>query len=1026
MKLSITAVKHPAATIILMIAIIVVGVLGYTQLPTNLLPDITYPLIKVYVNWKGATPEEIEDNIATVVERKISTVDDLDYIESQCTEGLYTLLVNFDYKVNRDIAYQDVLAKMGLVRKQLPKDAEEPLIIKADPSQLPVVDLFITSEAMDLVKLRTWAENELQDQFVTVEGTAGTEVSGGLQREIRIHLDPSRLQGFGITIDKILQRLKDENIELLGGRVTSEKKDFVVRTVGEFQSVYDIQNMIVARSKNNATIYLNDIADVSDAYAVQRIKTKLNKNEGVKLSIFKQAGANTVEVSDKVLENIEELKTTLPPSIKMEVIYDQAEYIRSAVAGVRDAALIAAALVVLVTALFLTGWRRILIVALTLPVTLLGTFFFMNSLGFSINIFSLGGLVVAITVLLDNCIVVLENITRLQEEPEEKTPVQKGAVQVSGAILTATLTFIALFLPFLLISGLTSLLFGELIITVAITIALSLLAALTVTPSLTALFFPEGKGTHIGKGLLSKLVDKILSGIIRIYKPLLNLTLKRRWIVMLIVLGFFVLGVYFLKQLGTEFLPKADDGLVMIKVKMPTGTSMEQTDKVITEIEKAVEEQPHIERFSSLSGGIVWGLVTSEVANEGEVNLQLVSPSKRNLNTEGYVEKLIPIIQQKIKIPGAKIKVMQTKMKGIRQTGEFDIEVEVVAPRSEALENIFENASKVAGVLRDVKGLTGVDVSIDITKPEYQIFVDRQRAADLGFNVNQIAATVKSMIDGAVATQYKEKGYYYPIRVVLNEKDIKSRRDVEDIVLVTPNGANINLNNLASVVQQTSPLEIDRKDQNRLIKATANVTGRSIGEATAEVQEKLKHFNLPPGYKISLGGQSQMMTENIRSMILILAIAMFFAYVVLVINFEDFIKPFMILIRVPLSLIGVSFAMYLTNQPIGVTVLIGFIILAGIEINQGVVLITFIDDLRKEGMGLIEAIQKAASVRLRPILMTDMVGIFGLLPLALSFGEGTELLKPMAIAVIGGLMFGLVLVFLFLPALYLIFEIRKA
>jgi len=1026
MNLSITAVKHPAATIILMIAIIVVGVLGYTQLPTNLLPDITYPLIKVYVNWKGATPEEIEDNIATVVERKISTVDDLDYIESQCTEGLYTLLVNFDYKVNRDIAYQDVLAKMGLVRKQLPKDAEEPLIIKADPSQLPVVDLLITSEAMDLVKLRTWAENELQDQFVTVEGTAGTEVTGGLQREIRIHLDPSRLQGFGITVDKILQRLKDENIELLGGRVTSEKKDFVVRTVGEFQSVYDIQNMIVARSKNNATIYLNDIADVSDAYAVQRIKTKLNKNEGVKLSIFKQAGANTVEVSDKVFEKIEELKTILPPSIKMEVIYDQAEYIRSAVAGVRDAALIAAALVVLVTAFFLTGWRRILIVALTLPVTLLGTFFFMNSLGFSINIFSLGGLVVAITVLLDNCIVVLENITRLQEEPEEKTPVQKGAVQVSGAILTATLTFIALFLPFLLISGLTSLLFGELIITVAITIALSLLVALTVTPSLTALFFPESKGANIYKGFLSKLVDKILSGIIRIYKPLLNLTLKRRWIVMLIVLGFFVLGGYFLKQLGTEFLPKADDGLVMIKVKMPTGTSMEQTDKVTTEIEKAVEEQPHIERFSSLSGGKVWGLVTSEVANEGEVNLQLVSPSKRNLNTEEYVEKLIPIIQQKIKIPGAKIKVMHTKMKGIRQTGEFDIEVEVVASRSEALENIFENASKIAGVLRDVKGLTGVDVSIDITKPEYQIFVDRQRAADLGFNVNQVAATVKSMIDGAVATQYKEKGYYYPIRVVLNEKNIKSRRDVEDIVLVTPNGANINLKNLASVVQQTGPLEIDRKDQNRVIKATANVTGRSIGEATAEIQEKLKHFSLPPGYKISLGGQSQMMAENIRSMILILAIAMFFAYVVLVINFEDFIKPFMILIRVPLSLIGVSFAMYLTNQPIGVTVLIGFIILAGIEINQGVVLITFIDDLRKEGMDLIEAIQKAASVRLRPILMTDMVGIFGLLPLALSFGEGTELLKPMAIAVIGGLMFGLVLVFLFLPALYLIFEIRKA
>ncbi len=1025
-KLSTSSIRRPATVIILMIAIVVVGVLGYTQLATNLLPDITYPMVKVYVTYRGATPEEIEDNIATVIERKVATVDDLDYMESQCTEGLYALQVNFTYNADRDVAYQDVLSKLGLVRKNLPKDAEEPLVFKADPSQLPVMDLLITSDQMDLTKLRTYVENELQDQFTAIEGTAGTEITGGLKREIRIHIDPIKLQGYGLSVDKVAQRLKDENLELLGGRVTSERRDYIVRTVGEFSNVNEIGNLIIAKGKNEGIVLLKDIADVKDAYTVQRIKNKLNQVEGVKLSVFKQTGANTIEVSDKVASKLEELKNVIPPSIKLDIIYDQAEYIRSAVSGVRDAALIAALLVVLVTAFFLTGWKRVLIVSLTLPVTLLGTFFFMQLLNFSINIFTLGGLVVAITVLLDNCIVVLENITRIQEEePDEKHPVQKGAEQVSGAVITATLTFIALFLPFLLVSGFVSLLFSELIITVAITITLSLIVALTLTPTLTSLLFKEGKPVEVKVGIISRLAYKFIQLIIKPYKPLLKWSLKLRWIVVLITIGLFFVGIFFLNQIGSEFLPKADDGLITIKIKMPTGSSMEQTHKVISQVEDFVKQQPYIEKYSSLSGGKIWGLVTYEIANEGEVNIQLVNPSKRPMTTDEYVEWLTPLVQQNVKFPGLKMKTFHTKLKGIKQTGEFDIEVEVIAPRSEPIENIFENASRVSGLLKQVDGLTGIDVSINITKPEYQIFVDRTKAIDQGLSVNQVASTIKSSIDGNVATQFKEGGYYYPIRIVVEESQIKSISDVENLSIYPSNGSKIRLNTIAKVEQRSGPLQIDRKDQNRVIKATANVSGKTVGEATAEIQKLLSTFSLPAGYKINFGGQSQMLSENFNTMIIILLIAMFFAYVVLVINFEDFIKPFIILIRVPLSLIGVSYALYLTNQPIGVTVMIGFIILAGIEINQGVILITFIDDLRKEGLDLLDAIQKAAVARLRPILMTDIVGIVGLLPLALSIGEGTELLKPMAIAVISGLIFGLLLVFLFLPALYYIFEKRK-
>jgi multidrug efflux pump subunit AcrB len=649
----------------------------------------------------------------------------------------------------------------------------------------------------------------------------------------------------------------------------------------------------------------------------------------------------------------------------------------------------------------------------------------MKILGYSINILSLGGLVVAITVLLDNAVVVLENITRLQtEEKDERTPVQTGATQVSGAVLTATLTFIALFLPFLLVPGLVSLLFQELIITVAVTIVLSLLVALTVTPSLTSLLFPEGKPVSAKQGFVGRLAEATMRLMSAVYRPMLAWSLRFRWIVMAIVLALFGVGVFFLLSLGSEFLPPADDGLITVKLKMPTGTSVEQTDRVIAQLAEIVQKQSSIQRYSTLSGAKVIGLVTYELANEGEVDIQLVPPTKRAMTTEEYVKRLGPVIQQQVKAPGAKIKVFHTKLKGLRSIGEFDIEVELLAPRTETMERLYETASSVAGRMKSLPVLTNIDVSIDITKPEYQVMVNRKRAMDLGLNVNQVATTVKSMVDGTVPTSYKEEGYYYPIRVVLNERDMTSKKDIEDIVLFSPNGGMVFLRDVAIVVQASGPLEIDRKDQARMIKATATVSGGSVGEATAKVQQALANFPLPPGYTVHYGGQSQMLAENMNAMILILAIAMFFAYVVLVVNFEDFIKPFMILIRVPLSLIGVSLALWLTNQAIGVTVMIGFIILAGIEVNQGVILITFIDELRQQGLGLQEAIIKAAIVRLRPILMTDVVGIFGLLPLALSIGEGTELLKPMAIAVIGGLIVGLVLVFLFLPALYFIFEHR--
>ena len=1020
MNLTIQSIKRPAGTIMLMIVLMVVGIAGFFRLPTNMLPDITYPMVKVYVYYPGATPEQIENEIASVIERKMATLDNLDWIESTCEEGVYTLLVYFDYSVNRDVAFQDVLAKMGLIKKELPIGLPEPVIFKADPSQLPVVELLVSSENMSLTELRTWTENEFQEQFASVKGSAGTALSGGMLREIRVHINPIALQTYNLTLEEVNKRLREENIDMVGGRVLTQTRDYLVRTYNEFQNLTEIENLIIKKS-NDGNILLKDIAKVEDFHAIQRMRTKYNRHEGVRISIFKQADANAVEVSDLIAERIKVLQQELPPSTKLELIYDQAEYVRLATSGVRDSMGLAAILVVLVTAFFLSGWRRVLSLVFSLPVTILGTFFVMDMLGFSINIFTLGGLVVAMTVVLDNSIVMLENITRIQEtEPDTPDQVTKGAVQISGAIVTATITFLSLFVPFLLVQGMTSLLFKELVVTVSTIIFLSMLVSLTITPMFMKIFYPEGKPVNKQHSFIARVSDMFINGLIYIYKPVLHWSLKFKWIVLAIFLLLLIPGYSYLKKTGSEFLPKADDGLVTVKVIMPTGTSMEETDRALQKAEEVIEKQKNIFGFASLSGGRIWGLVTTESSHEAELSIQLVPTGERSMTTDEYVEYLQPIVMKEVKVPGAIVKVMHTKMKGIKQIGQFDIEIEILAPRSESMQNIFKQANNIKNELKDLEYLNGLDISLRLTKPEYQIKIDRQKAFDLGLSIDDISNTVKTMVGGNVPTRYKEGAYYYPIRVVMNEKEIKSSADLENIFLYSKKGAKIPLQTVAEVIKTTGPLMIERKDQDRMIKVTANVTGISVGDATTEIQNILKEFNLPTGYRLNFGGQSQMLSENMRQMMLILLLSLFLGYAVMVLYFESFLKPLIIIIRIPLSLAGISFALYITGTPISVTALIGIIMLTGMEINNGVLLLTFIDELKAEGKTVIEAIKKAAIVRLRPILITDINSLFGLLPLALLWGDGTEMLRPMAIVVIGGLLFGLLLVFIFIPIIYAI------
>ncbi|MHB9023528.1 MAG: efflux RND transporter permease subunit [Armatimonadota bacterium] len=1020
MKLPALALRHPLAMLVLTLAVAVLGIVAVWGLRVNLLPDITYPLVKVHIRWTGATPDQLEENIGRQVERNMASLDGLDYLDASYTDGFYTLFVYFHDAVNRDVAYQDVLAKMQLARQQLPADAGEPQVLKADPSQLPVMDLAIASTALTPVQLRTWVEQDLQDRFLAVEGTAGASVAGGLEREIRVHIDPERLQAIRMTLGDIKRRLQEENIEVPGGLVTVGAREFTVRTRARFQSVEDILRLLIRTTPDGRGVRLGDVATVEDAARRQRVITRLNNQEIVRLSVFKQVEANTVEVADRIQRTIVMLKDELPEGTSIAVVYDQSRYIRASVSGVRDAAFIAALLVVLATMLFLHGWQRVVTILLALPLSLLGTFLVMWALDFSLNIFSLGGLVIAITIVLDNCVVVMENITRHQQgEGNEVTTFEMGTQEVAGAVISATVTFLALFLPFLFVKGLVSLLFHELIVTVAAAIAISLVVALTVAPVLMRLLFARGKPPS-RSSRMTEFSERLIAGIQQGYRPVLETALRHRWATLWVTLGLFGLGVLLFGRLGSEFLPEMDDGQVTIKLKLPAGTSVEETAQLAERASVYAQELPGVERAYTLVGGRVLGLVTTEFANEGEVNLQLVPRHDRRVTTKQFVERMAPQIQQAVKKPGAQVKVMHTKMKGIRGFGNFDIEVEVYGPASASIEQLVQVARGIAKEVQPTPGLMALDVSVDVSKPEFDIAVDHTRASALGIPASQVAGLVRTLVDGDVTTQYEERGYYYPLRVQAPEALMANRQSLERLPVLTTDQGTIQLGDVAQVTPTVGAVQIDRKDQRRVVKVTAMAVGRSVGEVTREVQRRVLGVQLPSGYQVKYGGQAQGIRQTYTELGIILILALFLAYVVLVVQFENLWMPLLIVLRVPLSLIGMAVALYITSSPIGITVLMGVIIMAGIEINHGVVLLEFVRQRRAQDALPAEAVRDACLTRLRPILMTALVGILGLLPLALGLGEGTEALQPMAIAVMGGLLFSMPLTLLFLPAMYLL------
>lgn len=1022
MKVTAVAVKRRIATSVIVIALMVLGGYGLSLLPVNFLPDITYPLIKVHIWWRGATPEEINTNLADPIERQMATVDGLDYLESSSIEGMYTLLVNFKYGVDVDVAYQDALAAMARVARQLPKDIDPPVIVKADPSQLPVVQVTISSDEWDLVKLRTWTENWFHYQLLAMPGVAGAEIVGGLKREIRVLLDPKALEKHSLTLPTVLKRLQEENIEQFGGRVTAGRREFIARTMGEYHNLEDIRNVVLAQQDGKGKIHLRDVAQVEDSHEEARVFTRLDGKPCVKLSVLKQADANTVEVAKAVSQRIMELEPALPGNIRLGMVENQADYVTAALKGVRNAAIEAAVLVILIVYLFLGSFRHVLVMLAALPLTLILNFAFMKLGGFSLNIVSLGGLVVAIGVVLDNSIVVLENIARLRRlhpEADMEGQAVSGAAEVGLAILAATLSFLALFLPFLLVPGLTSLLFRELILVIAGIFVISLAVAITVTPMLTAILLGGRGATHHADTRF----DRLIHWVIERYGFLLEHVLPHRGAV---VLGFVVLlggAAALAPWVGSEFLPQMDDGRIMVKIKLPTGAAVAETDKILAQVEDKLKDDPLIESYVTMAGGKVWGLATYEIANEGEVNIQLVPRHDRKVSTKQYMESLKSHLA-KVAIPGGKPMVMQMKVKGLRKLGDADIEVKI---KGQELDKLFELARRTSESMNKLAHFTNVYVSMDMTKPEYQVLVDRPRAAELGVSVLDVAGALRSLVSGAVATRFREGDYFHNLRVMTAEAKITSKQDLENLILSCAQEGYLRLQDVAQIRQAVGPVEIAREDQVKMVTIRGDAAGVSVGQALRELKTAVGKIQMPVGYEVSYGGQAQMMAEMQRTLLLVLAFALFFAFVVLAVQFNSLKLPSVILVCISFCLSGVVYSLYFTSLPLGATVIIGVLIVVAAKINEGVLLMTYAEELRhKQRLSPLDAVIQAAKIRFRPRMMISLAIIFGFIPLALNLEAGGEMLQPMAAGAIGGLLVVILAALFLCPCLHVIFNRDKA
>ena len=1016
------SVKRPVTVTMLIGIVVVLGLYSLINLGLELLPDISYPTVSVMTTWEGAAPEDVENQLTKPMEEMLSLISRVKKVRSFSREGMSLIMVEFEWGTNIDFAAQDIRDQISIFKKLLPSDIEEPVVFKFDVSLMPV-GAYVYSGDIDFNKLHQIAEDVIKPRLERLEGVAAVSVWGWNDNEVHILLDPVKVKEFGINPQQVQMALMANNVNMPAGYLVKRNKEFRLRTYGQFNSLDEIKNIVVGMTKDYQPIYLRDIAEVKQEQKESRGIAEFNHKKALWIMISKESGANTVNVMRRVNKEIEEIKKLLPHQTNLDKMFDMSEMVTRIIKRTASNGVVGALLAILFIYLFLRSWRPTLAISLAIPLSIIATFIAIYAAGYTLNVMTMVGLSLGVGMLVDNAVVVIENIYRRIEEGENRfVAAGKGATQVGTAITASTLTTIAVFFPVLFIPGITGQLSRGLALTVVFSLLASLFVALTLVPVIAAQIFKKERSAGMeATRWFRKLRDK--------YTSALKWVLHHKTLTIAVVGFIFLLSLALIPVIGGEFIPKMDPPSAQVFFSLPQGTPMEQTYEVANQLLAAVEEEPDV----LLSGMVVGTVAGSEFdiamgsggtptnVNEGSIYLRLKYKEHRKLSNEQIVNKMRRAFPSLKNSKFVSQDVTSQMMGGL----EADIEVKIYGDDLDVLKHL---AKVVADSIKNIPGVSDYDLSFKEGRPELRIVVNKEKCARLGLSAAEVANAVHTYTLGAFAGRFNAKDEQIDIKVKLPKKDREKLSQILTLPILTRTGAVVPLSQVANIVETTGPTEIEREDQKRKVSIKITVSENSnLREVTAKVKDTLKKLYQSPlweeGYTYDIGGQAEQMKDLYKWMGIAILVAFLLVYMVMASQFESFVHPFVIMFTEPLMIIGVLWALLITGTTVCLPSLMGMVILAGIVVNNGIVLVDFINQLRRnEGLEMEHAIIEAGKTRLRPVLITALTTIVGMLPMAVSTSQGSEMRAPMAIAVIGGLTVATFLTLFVIPVIYSVFE----
>jgi len=1015
MKLADVSIRRPVFATMMIISLVVLGLFSYMKLNVDLYPNVDIPFVVITTVLPGAGPEQIETDVTKIIEDAVNPVEGVDFIQSTSQENVSLVIIAFKLEINGKDAAQDVREKIAAIRAQLPAEIEDPVIQRYDPASFPIMNLTVSGNMSDK-EITTFTKDVVKKRMENIPGVGAVQLVGGAEREIQIEVDAAKLRAYNISIQDVIMNVGMQNVEIPGGNLTEGSRQLLVRTMGKYKTVKDFEKIIVATPMGKP-VYLSDVAGVVDGVEEQTSLARANGKISVGLNIIKQSGSNTVEVAQSVNKQIEKMKNDIPAGVTIKVAQDNSIFIEDSINDVLFDIFYGGLLAVIVIYLFLANFRATVISGLALPTSIIASFILMFALSFTLNMMSLLALSLAVGLLIDDAIVVIENIYRHMAQGETPMEAAKSASEEIGlAVMATTFTIVAVFVPVAFMPGIVGRFFYEFGITISAAVLVSLFVAFTLTPMLSSKWLRrEDEALSKEGNILNKLLyyfNHLFEMMNTKYEKALRWSLTHRKTIVFGAIGIFVLSFFIMGMLGSQFFPESDQSQFNVVVNASPGSSLEQTSLICEKIEANLREKPEVKLVLTTIGS------GNDPVTKANILVKLVPTHERKKSDKMIMSEIRN--ESKI-IPGAKISMLE-------QGGPGGNEKPVtLSIRGDDLKQLEEIAEIVEAIVKSTPGAVDVENSLELSKPEIRINIDREKASDLAVNPFLIASTIRAMVDGNVATQYQEGDEQIDVRVRLKKEDRTKLNDLSTLTVKSNKKINnmdflVPVSDVATITQDAGPSKINRYARQKEIRVDANLSNRFLGVVLEDIINETSKLELESGYSINIIGQGEMQEESFGNMILTLFLAIVFVYIVLAAQFDSFMHPFSIMLALPMSMIGAVLSLLIFGSAMSVMSMIGIIMLMGLVTKNGILLVDYTNVLRERGLSRFDALLKAGPTRLRPILMTTFAMIFGMVPVALALGEGAEFRAPMGQAVIGGLITSTLLTLFIVPVVYSILD----